>query len=282
MLTVSRMMNNIAYDIPVFRIPYSSFLDHVRWMAYQEGKLYAIYGTMGTGKTNFALRIAEGIWHYNNHVMFISNITVKHARFKYMNKASDLLLYLAQYQSPFVILDDSSTFYNSTEAVSQRNRNMNTLLVVIRKFRANMLFIAHVRQYIPRFVKEYGEWIIKKKSKQIGEMDPYIIEDIPPTELEYYTYEIGTFKFDIDMDGVLEVISGIADDAEMKKKLIKYIEDWKKDKSEENLKNDYRYWLAKAAYMLKEKRRINYAEFARTLGIQPDSLRKWIKRYYKS
>ncbi len=282
MLTVSRIMNEIAHDIPVFRISYDEFRSTVQWMAHQEGKLYAVYGTMGTGKTNFALRLAEDVWHENNHVMFISNVTVDHPRFKYTNKASDLLLYLATYQSPFVILDDSTTFYNSTESMSQRKRNMDTLIVIIRKFRANILFVAHVKQYIPRFVKEYGEWIIKKRSKTIAEMDPYIIERIPPTTLAYQTYEIGSFTFDIDMSSVLEIISGITDERGMRKKLIKYLEDWKKEKSEEELKNDYRYWLAKAAYMFKETRKITYAEFARAVGVQPDALRKWIKRYYKA
>ncbi len=282
MLTVSKIVSNISHDIPVFRISYSDFQDHIRWMAYQEGKLYAIYGSMGTGKTNFSLRIAEDIWHHNNQVMFLTNVTVNHPRFKYSNKASDLLLYLATYKTPFVVLDDSTTFYTSTEAVSQRKRNMDNLIAIIRKFRANILFVAHVRQYIPRFVKEYGEWIIKKRSKTVAEMDPYIIEDIPPTGLEYNTYEIGSFAFDIDMNAILEVISGIADEKEMRKKLVQFLNDWKKEKSEEELKNDYRYWLAKAAYMLKEIRKISYAEFARTLGIQPETLRQWIKRYYRT
>lgn len=282
MLTVSKIVSNISHDIPVFRISYEEFKDHIRWMAFQEGKLYAVYGTMGTGKTNFALRVAEDLWHVNNQMMFLTNITVNHPRFKYSNKASDLLLYLSTYKTPFVVLDDSTTFYSSTEAVSQRKRNMDNLIVIIRKFRANILFVAHVRQYIPRFVKEYGEWIIKKRSKMVAEMDPYIIEDIPPTGLEYNTYEIGSFTFDIDMSAVLEVISGISNEEEMRKKLVQFLDDWKKEKSEEQLKNDYRYWLAKAAYMLKETRRINYAEFARTLGIQPDTLRQWIKRYYRS
>ncbi len=281
MLTVSKILSSVSHDIPVFKIKYENFEDHIRWMAWQEGKLYAIHGSMGTGKTDFSLRIAEDMWHANNTIMFISNITVKHERFKYTVTASDLLLFLATYQHPFIILDDSSIFYSSTEAVSQRTRNMNTLIAIIRKFRANMLFIAHVRKYIPRFVKEYGEWIIKKRNKTVAEMDPYIIEDIPATTLQYNTYEIGTFMFDIDIDAVLKEISGIADEKDMRKALIKYIEEWKKEKAEENIKQDYRYWLAKSAIMLKNSMGLPYSQYANLLGIKRETLRNWIHKFYK-
>ena len=281
MITVTQIVNKIAHDIPVYRVKYTDLLNHIRWMAYQEGKLYAVYGSMGTGKTNFALRVAEDMWHANNTMMFITNITVNHERFKYVNHASDLLLYLAMYKHPFVIFDDSTTYYSSTEALSKRAKDMNSLIVIIRKFRANILFIAHVKQYIPRMVKEFGEWIIKKRSKTVGEMDPYIIEDIPATTLEYNTYEIGSFKFDIDMEGVLDAISGIADEENMRKKLVKYIEEWKKEQSDKQVKEDYRYWLAKSAVVLKSTLGLPYSQYARLIGISKQTLSDWIKKYYK-
>lgn len=281
MLSIEKIIQQVAIDVPSYVFSYDEFKERVvQRMAWDEGKIYGIYGRPGSGKTSFSLLLAQDILHFNNTHMFITNITVEHQRFKFADSAMKLLEYLAQYERPFIILDDSSAFYNSTEAVSTHVRAMNDLLVVIRKFRANLILIAHTYQYFPRIVKEWGEWIAKKCTKSKAEMDYYVVKEIPPTSLQYNTYEVGYFDFDIDMKEVLSVLSGKAG-KEMKSALKKYLKELKEQEKSKKIKEDYRYWLAKSAVVLKSTLGLPYSQYANLLCIKRETLRNWIQKYYK-
>ncbi len=280
MITIEKIIQKVALDVPSYVLSYDDFRDSLVWkMSQEEGKIYGIYGRPGSGKTSFSLLLAQDILHFNNTHIFLTNMTVEHPRFKFAATASQLLEYLARYERPFLILDDSSAFYNSTEAMSSHVRSMNDLLVVIRKFRANLILIAHTYQYLPRIVKEWGEWIAKKRNKTKAEMDYFVVQDIPATTLQYNTYEVGYFDFDIDMKEVLAVLSGKAGE-KMKEALKKYLEELKKNKEDKKLKEDYRYWLAKSAIMLKSSMGLPYSQYANMLGLKRETLRNWIKKFY--
>ena len=279
---IEAIIRKIATELPNYSYTYDEFREIAVYpMSWDEGKIYGIYGRPGSGKTSFSLLLAEDILHYNNTHIFISNITVKHPRFKFADTAYQLLEYLAQYEKPFIILDDSSAYYSSTEAVSAHVRAMNDLLVVIRKFQANLILVAHTYQYLPRIIKEWGQWIARKTIKTKAEMENYVVKEIPPTQLDYNTYEIGYFNFNIDMKEVLGVLSGKAG-VDMKKSLKKYLQEWKKAEEDKKLKDNYRYWIAKSAVVLKSTVGLPYAQYGRLIGISKETLRDWIKKYYKT
>ncbi|WP_255192714.1 AAA family ATPase [Natronobeatus ordinarius] len=181
-----------------------------------------IYGIMGAGKTDFALLIIEvmkSVWGAEN-VDTVANIssedineeTKRYSRIVELLEERRERIQAGEDLDPLVILiDEAAQIFTGSGADQHRAKQLAKLLKLARKSNAHMLLIGQDGKDIDASLRALCTVFIHKKSKKqatfyrdvkdrkgIGEM--MNLSGIPPTSIDYSTWDEGDFIFDDEGD----------------------------------------------------------------------------------
>lgn len=184
---------------------------------FKPAKTILITGDRGSGKTDISILIAEylvksGGWNCYTNIYLEGSP----ARFEHISTAREMFLNLAESQTNknIVILDESSIFGSGKRAMSKGNQNLEIFIDLIRKFRACVVFITpEYKNVMPKIRNNYEIWIDKKSHKiayarlNSDRASPLKINNIPKTSIEFDTYNLAGFEFDIDMSEFTKQLS---------------------------------------------------------------------------
>lgn len=176
---------------------------------FTEGKIGLIDGTMGSGKTDFACTLMENLIQ-KKQFQIITNIIFlkKEENVITCSTAKNLLLNLVEIDKTVVILDEAGLWFNSKEALLRRNKDLEKLVMLIRKFRSNLIFIAQSYRYVPPIIKDFYNIHMSKQGKTTMMLDireeenriKELVKGVWHTSLSFDTYSIPFFSFDIDIE----------------------------------------------------------------------------------
>lgn len=180
------------------------------WFNIEEFPVILITGLRGSGKTDFALKIAESVQHE-----FEIACNFETDRFDWITKASDLLIWIAKNwdAKKIFIFDEGGINIDSRRAMSSENVGLSHLLHISRKLRVVLIAIVQFEQDIEIRVRRYATVIVNKTSKRRAEVeipsrgDNYTIEKITKTKINFDTNDLGLFEFDVDIDDYLELFN---------------------------------------------------------------------------
>jgi len=202
---------------------------------------------------------------------------------------SELILGLLEYKNNIVFLDEAALFASSTEATSKRVRMLKQLTYIIRHLNASIVFICQSKKSLVPDLRENlvtYQIQIKKESEDNRVMlisKPFAIIDVngdesfdfkvidirekmPSSHLTYDSKFLPLFKFDIDIDNLLDAIGGLdsIQVIEKGKDIIRKIIDKKSKNIDEDKDNDTTVTFSTG-------------EYAKEMRVHPDTVRRWIK-----
>jgi excisionase family DNA binding protein len=201
-----------------------------------------------------------------------------------VKRFSELLLGLLEYKNNIVFLDEAALFASSNEPNSKRVRMLKQLTYIIRHLDASIVFICQsgkslvpdLRRNLVSYqiqIKKISEnnrmMIISKPDKIINEYGDEsfefriidVREKMPCSHLPYDSKYLPSFKFDIDIDTLLDSIGGL-NSIQVREKgrdiIIKIIN--KKTKNMKDIKST-----------------MSTTEYAKKRNVHSDTVRRWIK-----
>ena len=179
------------------------------WFNIEEFPVILITGLRGSGKTDFALKIAESV---QNEFEIACNFETE---FERITKASDLLIWIAKNwdAKKIFIFDEGGINVDSRRSMSSENVGLSHLLHISRKLKVSLIAITQFEQDIEVRIRRYATVIINKRSKRKAEVEipsrgeNYTIEKITKTRINFDTNDLGLFEFDVSLDDYLEIFN---------------------------------------------------------------------------
>lgn len=203
-------------------------------LAYN-GRLIHISGNPGSGKTDFAMLLAD--YALKENFIIITNIKTKDAilvRYgeeirkegvEYRSglyktiRMSDLLYQCIKHRKAgknvVVIWDEVSTFYNRQEAQRGTNIDMGKFLRLIRKFNANILFLEQIddnlagianAMLVSKFIKETRKRVHYMTLPGEGQYNEYL-ESVPKASIDFDTGDFAGFVNDVKFGEMFNIIA---------------------------------------------------------------------------
>jgi len=202
----------------------------------------------------------------------------------FVNNFSELLLGLLEYNTNIVFLDEAALFGSSNEPNSKRVRMLKQITYIIRHLDASIVFICQSsKSLVPDLRKNLVSYhlkikklsddnrtmIISKPDKIIDDFGEEsnsfriidIIENMPSSHLPYDSKFLPSFKFDIDIDTILDAIGGL-NSIQVKERGRDIIKKIINKKAEDKIEI---------------KSSLSISDFADKRNVHPDTVRRWIK-----
>ena len=160
-----------------------------------------IEGRMGTGKTDFALFLAENLLYWNIIDEVATNIRVQHEKFRHISSLAELEAWLKSSKSrKLFILDEAALYVDARNPLSAMNRKFRHFVFLLRKFNAKLIAIAQRSIDMESAVRELCLATITKLSKKYAVItsdllsEPVELFNIPKTTVKFDTYDIAEFR----------------------------------------------------------------------------------------
>jgi predicted transcriptional regulator/N-acetylglutamate synthase-like GNAT family acetyltransferase len=195
-----------------------------RWT--KQTMIMLMTGYLGTGKTDFALKISEWLWHHGYVKFIISNIAIKVENTRYdgycleLSKLSELMLFLYRYKdiNKVFVLDEAAIHISHRSAMSSSNKIIMNLSKLLRKLKTHTIIITQRENAVDKEIREFATIVINKESKskayireQFGaEPKSYYIVDVKKTDINFDTNDMADFEFDIEENNFSKIMSAIA------------------------------------------------------------------------
>lgn len=182
---------------------------------FQSGVITLITGNLGSGKTDFAMTLAD-IARQRGYTI-LTNVIMLHEvnGVKTVTKASELLSELAQEKDYVTVLDEAILFANSKEILNKDNKRLMKLLMMIRKLGSSIIFINQRDMETAKTIRQLTTYEFRKRSKKeilvFGPWGPseLYIYNIPRTRLPFDTRSIAYFEMDVDIEGLFSELANM-------------------------------------------------------------------------
>ena len=221
------------------------------------GEIGVILGNKGSGKTDFALTLADVFM--KDGWKFASNVSIKDLEYDYVTSFSQLLKTLAMNaylkKKTFVVIDELAVAgMRRQRTMSGKSLNMEDLFRITRKLDTTMVLIWHYDKDITTELNETMSFIVRKQGGvnspagrrkaeiifKIGDTSEFfVIDDIPKTDFDYQTNDLAPFSTDIKLSEIVDNIVRMEhEDPERNiyKDIIDYIEELQKERQQEENK----------------------------------------------
>ena len=160
-----------------------------------------VEGRMGTGKTDFALFLAENLLYWGIVDEVATNIKVNHEKFRHISSLAELEAWLKSSKSrKLFILDEAALYVDARNPLSAMNRKFRHFVFTLRKYNAKLIAIAQRSIDMESAVRELCLATITKLSKKYAIItsdllsEPVELFNIPKTTVKFDTYDIAEFK----------------------------------------------------------------------------------------
>ena len=160
-----------------------------------------VEGRMGTGKTDFALFLAENLLYWGIVDEVATNIKVQHEKFRHISSLAELEAWLKSSKSrKLFILDEAALYVDARNPLSAMNRKFRHFVFLLRKFNAKLIAIAQRSVDMESAVRELCLATITKLSKKYAVItsdllsEPVELFNIPKTTIKFDTYDIAEFR----------------------------------------------------------------------------------------
>ena len=160
-----------------------------------------IEGRMGTGKTDFALFLAENLLYWGIVDEVATNIKAQHEKFRHISSLAELKAWLQSSKSrKLFILDEAALYVDARNPLSAMNRKFRHFVFTLRKYNAKLIAIAQRSIDVESAVRELCLATITKLSKKYAVItsdllsEPVELFNIPRTTVKYDTYDIAEFR----------------------------------------------------------------------------------------
>lgn len=200
------------------------------------GQIMVINGPPRVGKTNLGCLIIESLRDMDFDVITTIRLKDPPKGVYHVAWFSQFLRAYAQKikkDSVFIIDDAQDTMGTSLNVHSQKSQNNTRLILYIGKFQMNLIYIAHIPDYIPKNITKFDPLFIDKKSKKEMQIMGKRIRHIPKTNLEFETFSTSHWDYDVNLDKLWAELS-IVPETDIKKTILKFLDD-KGNKSKSNL-----------------------------------------------
>jgi hypothetical protein len=164
--------------------PYSSNVGGTRRLLdlvdrLEDGYISYIYGDMGTGKTDFAIFLAE-LWKRQNSGLVGSNIETLEQKDDFIERFDDLQDWIQGPGEKLFIFDEASSHASGYGSDAGKvTKHFRQLLRTFRKNGANLLIIGHTGKDVHPDVRRLATDIIHKESKSEATIYNYIEDGTP-------------------------------------------------------------------------------------------------------
>lgn len=200
------------------------------------GQIMVINGPPRVGKTNLGCLITESLLDMGLDV--ITTIRLKNVP-KGVYHVAWFSQFLKAYakkikkDSVFIIDDAQDTMGTSLNVHSHKSQNNTRLILYIGKFQMNLIYIAHIRDYIPKNITQFNPLYIEKTTKKEMKVFNRKIRNIPKTKLGFETFSPSHWDYDINLDKLWAELSMVPE-TQIKKTILKFLDD-KDNNSKSNL-----------------------------------------------
>lgn len=166
----------------------------------EKGYISYIYGQMGTGKTDFAILLAE-LWNWKESGEIGTNISSLEQKDRLIERFDTLDDWVSDSGDRLFIFDEASSYASGYGSdAGNVTKHFRSLLRTFRKNQANLLIIGHTGKDVHPDVRRLSTDIIHKESKKKatiyddvdegeGEGEKAQLEGIDPTSWNFDTYE---------------------------------------------------------------------------------------------
>lgn len=164
--------------------PYSSNVGGTRRLLdltdrIEDGYISYIYGDMGTGKTDFAIFLAE-LWKRQNSGLVGSNIQSLEQKDDFIERFDDLEDWIQAPSEKLFIFDEASSHASGYGSdAGNVTKYLRQLLRTFRKNGANLLIIGHTGKDIHPDIRRLATDIIHKESKSEATLYNYVEDGTP-------------------------------------------------------------------------------------------------------
>lgn len=210
-----------------------SFLHH------REGILATVSGTMGSGKTDFTLFVAEQLlkaedmtFHVVTNIWLTAETLEEHPTLHYRSDMRGLLLELCDCVDmdgqAVLALDETALFFSRREPGKKENIQFEKFIRLIRKYNASMLLIDQMQEGLPGAALDLRTVIYHKEGKKklhyssvMGDRSyNRYLKGIPRTALGFDTKHMGYFDFNVDLEKLYDSIQGNDDPIQATRKFL--------------------------------------------------------------
>ncbi len=176
--------------------------------------VFLIEGRRGSGKTDHALLIKEIAHKYNKVQEFATNIKVKDPPFpiEYIYNLQDLEDWAKVGSNhKLMTIDESGRAFKRRSPMSKINLELLDKLQILRKYKLSLIMIApDASKYVDSAAlgSDILDCRIKKESWKNPKLAVYLdtlegdtlsLHDVPPTSINYNTWDIGNFRLKRDV-----------------------------------------------------------------------------------
>jgi len=200
-----------------------SFNDVLKCLFGHPAPIIVLLGKPDSGKTDFALLIAQKLLELNLVSKFASNIMVYQddrnkaeirERFTKVTSAEALKMWLQKdtHMRKLWILDECGEHIDSRNPLSKLNKEIRYLGFRVRKYKSKIIFIIQRRkdlestfrseELVCAFFKKLNRKTVVVKSelliRKFGE-DTILLENVPKTDIKFDTYDIAPFELEEDI-----------------------------------------------------------------------------------
>jgi len=163
-----------------------------------------VTGRMGRGKTDFCLLVGELALQYKWVQHVATNIKVFDERFLHITSWAELENWLKlDRRKKLYIFDEASSNISRRTPLAQLNRRIIDLAFKLRKYRAHLLLAAVSRGLVDSTFEAVPDLVLgefQKISRETAILqsdlfdDLIFIRNIPPTTIQFDTYDIAPFS----------------------------------------------------------------------------------------
>ena len=202
-----------------------------RWATSTPTIIGVVSGFLGTGKTDFSLKIAELFLRKGYVKYIITNIKPIEThpdfrkfkgRYIEVSTLSELIVKLYELKDvpKIFILDEAAIHISNRRAMSKLNLIMNNLMRLFRKLKTHYIVTTQDFGSIDKAVREAANLLIYKETRdkayvqELFELPAkeYYLVDIRGTTIPFDTTDVADFQIDIDTDTFSQALRIIAQD----------------------------------------------------------------------
>jgi len=183
--------------------------------------LVVVEGRMGTGKTDFALLLAEKALEIGVVDAVATNIATD--RFKRICCYVELVDWLEECRAlgykPCYVLDEADSVIDARNPLSKINKKFRELVWRLRKYRGKMIIVTHRWEDLEAAIRPFTTAIFRKVALRRAVVELAFeyagrtvieIDRIPKTSVRYDTYDVAPFEYgngdDLDLRDLIVAV----------------------------------------------------------------------------